>query len=108
MLTLVQQEVYDLSRGKQLPYVESGLPKLFFASTASGQLPERERLLLAMADVTPDIRAEVEQIASDADMPLAPLYGALIGSDSAKLGETERMAKLHRGRRCLRQGARAN
>ena len=95
VLTLVQQEVYDLSRGKQLPYVESGLPKLFFASTASGQLPERERLLLAMADVTPDIRAEVEQIASDADMPLAPLYGALIGSDSAKLSETERMAKLH-------------
>ena len=61
-----------------------------------------------MADVTPDIRAEVEQIASDADMPLAPLYGALIGSDSAKLSETERMAKLHRGGRRLRQGARGN
>ena len=28
VLTLVQQEVYDLSRGKQLPYVESGLPTL--------------------------------------------------------------------------------
>ncbi len=95
VLTLVQQEVYDLSRGKQLPYVESGLPKLFFASTSQQQLPERERLLLAMADVTPDIRAEVEQIASDADMPLAPLYGALIGSDSDKLSETERLAKLH-------------
>jgi uncharacterized caspase-like protein len=45
----VQQEVYDLSRGKQLPYVESGLPKLFFAAAAKEQLPERERLLLAMA-----------------------------------------------------------
>ena len=32
-LTLVQQEVYDFSRGRQLPYIESGLPKLFFAST---------------------------------------------------------------------------
>jgi len=95
VLTLVQQEVYDLSRGKQLPYVESGLPNLFFASATSQQLPERERLLLAMADVTPDIRAEVEQIASDADMPLAPLYGALIGSDAGKLSDSERMAKLH-------------
>lgn len=85
VLTLVQQEVYDLSRGKQLPYVESGLPKLFFAAAAKEQLPERERLLLAMADVTPDMRGQVEQIASDADMPLAPLYGALIGSDTGNL-----------------------
>ena len=93
-LTLVQQEVYDLSRGKQLPYVESGLPRLFFAATTRDQLPERERLLLAMAEVTPDIRAEVEQIASERDMPLAPLYGALIGTDAARLGEAERRLKL--------------
>ena len=38
VLTLVQQEVYDLSRGKQLPYVESGLPNLFFASTSSAAI----------------------------------------------------------------------
>jgi uncharacterized caspase-like protein len=94
VLTLVQQQVYDLSRGNQLPYVESGLPRLFFASTAGEQLPERERLLLAMADVTPDIRAEVEQIASDADMPLAPLYGALISSDATSLDTTSRAARL--------------
>ena len=93
-LTLVQQEVYDLSRGKQLPYVESGLPRLFFAATTRDQLPERERLLLAMADVTPDIRAEVEQIASERDMPLAPLYGALIGTDAARLDDAERRQKL--------------
>ena len=93
-LTLVQQEVYDLSRGKQLPYVESGLPRLFFAATTRDQLPERERLLLAMAEVTPDIRAEVEQIAAERDMPLAPLYGALIGTDAARLGEAERRLKL--------------
>src|SRR5690606_35746320 len=53
VLTLVQQEVYDLSAGAQLPYVESGLPATFFAAQA-GELPERERLLLAMADVTPE------------------------------------------------------
>lgn len=85
VLTLVQQEVYDQSRGKQLPYVESGLPKLFFAAKARLDLPERERLLLAMADVTPEMRGQVEHIASDADMPLAPLYGALIGLDTKHL-----------------------
>lgn len=95
VLTLVQQEVYDRSAGTQLPYVESGLPSLFFASDAGEELPERERLLLAMADVTPDLRAEVERVASDADMPLAPLYGALIGSNATQLGEAERIAKLH-------------
>ncbi|PZV37578.1 caspase family protein [Mesorhizobium kowhaii] len=94
VLTLVQQEVYDLSRGKQLPYVESGLPKLFFAAAAKEQLPERERLLLAMADVTPEMRGEVEQIASDADMPLAPLYGALIGSDTSNLSADSLNARL--------------
>ena len=93
-LTLVQQEVYDKSRGKQLPYVESGLPSLFFAAPSKEQLPERERLLLAMADVTPDMRVEVELVAARADMPLAPLYGALIGSDAAALTPAERGRKL--------------
>ncbi len=41
VLTLVQQEVYDRSRGTQLPYVESGLPSLFFASQSADELPER-------------------------------------------------------------------
>lgn len=94
VLTLVQQEVYDLSRGKQLPYVESGLPKLFFAAAAKEQLPERERLLLAMADVTPEMRGEVEQIASDADMPLAPLYGALLSADTGHLSADSLNARL--------------
>lgn len=94
VLTLVQQEVYDLSRGKQLPYVENGLPQLFFASTTKEQLPERERLLLAMADVTPEMRGEVERIASDADMPLAPLYGALISADTSHLSGESLDAKL--------------
>ncbi|WP_292140808.1 caspase domain-containing protein [Mesorhizobium sp.] len=94
VLTLVQQEVYDLSRGKQLPYVESGLPKVFFAAAAKQQLPERERLLLAMADVTPEMRGEVEQVASDADMPLAPLYGVLISSDASHLSADSLNARL--------------
>jgi len=94
VLTLVQQEVYDQSSGKQLPYVESGLPQLFFASNDGAKLPERERLLLAMADVTPAIRAQVEQIASDAGMPLAPLYGALLSADAEALSDDQRGVKL--------------
>ncbi len=94
VLTLVQQEVYDRSRGAQFPYVESGLPSLFFASQSADELPERERLLLAMADVSPQMREDVERIANDAQMPLAPLYGALIGSDIASLNREERGEKL--------------
>lgn len=81
VLTLVQQEVYDRSRGMQLPYVESGLPSLFFASETTDELPERERLLLAMAEVDADLRADVERIAQELSVPLAAIYGAVIGTD---------------------------
>jgi hypothetical protein len=78
-LTLVQQDVYDRSRGK-LPYIESGLPELVFI-TGQGVLPERDQLLMAMADLTPDLRAEVEALAAERNMPLAPLYAALLSAD---------------------------
>lgn len=93
VLTLVQQQVYDETGGQQLPYVESGLPTLFFASQ-SGELPEREALLLAMADITAAMRAEVETIAADNNMPLAPLYGALIAADLKSLSATDRVSRL--------------
>lgn len=93
VLTLVQQQVYDETGGRQLPYVESGLPSLFFASR-SGDLPEREALLLAMADITAGMRAEVERVAAASDMPLAPLYGALISADLKALSAQDRTAKL--------------
>ncbi|TAG19802.1 MAG: caspase family protein, partial [Rhodobacterales bacterium] len=79
-LTLVQQDVYDRSRGKQLPYIESGLPELVFI-TGEGVLPERDQLLIAMADLTPDLRAEVEALATERNLPLAPLYAALLSAD---------------------------
>lgn len=94
VLTLVQQEVYDVTRGRQLPYVESGLPTLFFAAADGRGLPERERLLLAMADVTPDLRDEVERLAAEKDVPLAPLYGALLAADLAALPDGDRQDKL--------------
>lgn len=93
VLTLVQQEVYDRSGGRQLPYVESGLPALFFAAI-KGALDERERLLMAMADVTPDLRTEVEAIAAKNAMPLAPLYAALIDADLKSLSREERSRRL--------------
>ena len=94
VLTLVQQEVYERSGGQQLPYIESGLPELFFASQTSDELPERERLLLAMANVTPTVRDQVERIATDAGMPLAPLYGALISNDLAGQNWETRQSKM--------------
>ena len=94
VLTLVQQEVYDRTRGRQLPYVESGLPSLFFANRTSEDLPERERLLLAMADIDVTTRLDVERVASETDVPLAPLYSALIGADLSMLDRQQRGEKL--------------
>ena len=90
---LVQQEVYERSSGGQLPFIEDGLPRFFFAGE-SGDLPERERLLLAMAALTPDLRNEVERIAADRQMPLGPLYGALIGADLKTAALEDRERKL--------------
>ncbi len=92
-LTLVQQDVYDRSRGKQLPYIESGLPELVFI-TGQGALPERDQLLIAMAGLTPDIRAEVEYLASARNLPLAPLYAALLSADLDSQTPEERAAML--------------
>jgi uncharacterized caspase-like protein len=92
-LTLVQQDVYDRSRGKQLPYIESGLPELVFIS-GQGALPERDQLLIAMANLTPDIRAEVEYLASARNLPLAPLYAALLSADLETQTPEERAALL--------------
>lgn len=92
-LTLVQQDVYDRSRGKQLPYIESGLPELVFI-TGQGALPERDQLLIAMANLTPDIRAEVETLATARNLPLAPLYAALLSADLERQTPEERAAML--------------
>lgn len=93
-LTLVQQEVFDRTRGTQLPYIENGLPRLFFAKAADGELPERERLLLAMAGISADLRGDIQSVAEANSTPLAPLYAAALQSDLAKLASKERTAKL--------------
>lgn len=90
---LVQQEVYERSSGRQLPFIEDGLPRFFFAGE-SGTLDERERLLLAMAALTPELKREVERIAADKAMPLGPLYGALIAADLESTTNEDRAKKL--------------
>jgi uncharacterized caspase-like protein len=92
-LTLIQQAVYEETAGAQLPYVESGLPSLFFAAQ-QGALPERERLLMAMADITPAVRAEVETVAAAREMPLAPLYGALLSGGLTAMPADQRSVRL--------------
>lgn len=94
ILTLVAQDVYDRSGNRQLPYFESALPDLVFISSPSPELSERDALLLNMAGLTPELRAEVERIASLNDVPLAPLYAAMLSADLASLTLTEREAQL--------------
>ncbi len=78
VLTLVTEDVHDRTRGAQTPYFESGLPELVFAAGQPADLSERDALLLAMADLSPDLRDQVETLAATRAMPLAPLYAALL------------------------------
>ena len=57
----MQQEVYDLSGGHQLPYVESGLPQLFFADKARDELRQGTDPIEAR-----DARKEAERQADEA------------------------------------------
>jgi len=75
---------------RQLPYIEDALPALFFASTQTGQLPEHERLPLAMAKIDADTGLQVERIAEAKDVPLAPLCGSLVGGAAPLDKETRR------------------
>src|SRR5262249_37935991 len=91
---LVQMEVYDRTPTHQLPYIEDAMPALFFAGSESGPLPERDRLLLAMAKIDQDTRAQVERIAKAKDVPLAPLYGALLAAGARSGNDGEARERL--------------
>ncbi|WP_112309749.1 caspase family protein [Pseudogemmobacter bohemicus] len=97
-LTIVQQDVYDRTRGRQMPYIESGLPRLIYLS-GEGELPERELLLVAMERYSPELRGEVETVAEQNDMPLAPLYRAVLTGDLEKLSVDDRRVKLEEAAR---------
>jgi hypothetical protein len=81
---------------RQLPYIEDALPALFFAGTQTGQLPERNQLLLAMTKIDADMRAKVERIAKAKDVQLAPFYGSLVGSAALLDKDDETRQKLLR------------
>lgn len=93
VLTLVQQDVYDRTRGQQLPYIESGIPDFIFAAGRTA-MPERERLLLSMAGLTQEDRSAVERVAAAADVPFAPLFAAFIQGDLAAATRGARDASL--------------
>lgn len=93
-LTLVTQDVYDRTRGAQTPYFESGLPDLVFAAGQLPDLGERDGLLLAMAGIAPDLRAEIETLAADRQMPLAPLYAAVLANGLETQSAPARRAAL--------------
>lgn len=93
-LTLVTQDVYDRTRGAQTPYFESGLPDLVFAAGQLPDLGEREGLLLAMDAINPDLRAEIETLAADHQMPLAPLYAAVLANGLETQSAPARRAAL--------------
>jgi tetratricopeptide (TPR) repeat protein len=98
-IKIIQQEVYDKSgfdeetHQKQLPYIEDGLPDARLALADVEPLDEREQLLFNMAGINPDVRSQVERIAHNNDVPLAPLYGALIvaagGGEDAQVREKQ-------------------
>lgn len=98
-LRLVQQDVYDRSRSAQLPYIESGLPAQIWLSGSADpayrdSLPERDLLLLAMDQFSPATRAEVEQVARENDMPLAPLFRAVLAGNLEQASAEERGQRL--------------
>lgn len=62
--------------------------------SGQGALPERDQLLIAMADLTPDIRSEVETLAAERNLPLAPLYAALLSADLDAQTPEERATML--------------
>jgi hypothetical protein len=81
---------------RQLPYIEDALPALFLTGTQTGQLPERDQLLLAMTKIDADMRAQVERIAKAKDVQLAPLHGSLVGSAALLDKDDEARQKLLR------------
>lgn len=62
-LTLLQQDDCDRSRGKRLPYIESGLPKLFFATGVGGW----NRLLMSADLVSKERSARLQALVLSAE-----------------------------------------
>ncbi len=85
IMTLVTEEVYLRSEGRQIPWTNASLRRqLFFGGTqpaATGDdgaiLSERRGLLLTIAALTPPDRAQVASVAREEGVPMDALFAAL-------------------------------
>lgn len=85
VMTLVSQEVYLLTGGRQQPWMNTSLNQfLYFGAKVEGNssddaqvLSERRALLLRLASTPDSVRRTVETIASANQVPLAAVYGML-------------------------------
>ncbi|WP_051429731.1 caspase family protein, partial [Mesorhizobium loti] len=85
LMTLVRQEVYLKTDGRQLPWTNSSLRRVlsFGAPAPTGDKDQeairegRRRLLLSIADTPADLRREVEAAAAKAAVPMDAIYGLL-------------------------------
>jgi len=84
IMTLVTEEVYLRSDGRQIPWTNASLRRqLFFGATppATGDdgaiLAERRGLLLTIASLTQPDRAQVASVAREEGVPMDALFAAL-------------------------------
>lgn len=89
-MRLVQQEVYDVTKGRQLPYIVSGMASEFIPNPSEGALNEREQLLLSMSQLTSLDKQLVERYARENDIPLAPLFASLIEQNLTTVEDKQR------------------
>jgi hypothetical protein len=82
-LTLVQQDVYDRSRGRQLP-ISKAVCRRWFALAAA--ICPNATSFDGDGRPAPRIWYRVSSTGADRNMPLAPLYAALIRAIGAAIG----------------------
>ncbi|MFZ5673105.1 MAG: caspase family protein [Pseudomonadota bacterium] len=101
VMTLVSQEVYVETQGRQLPWTNHNLRQfLYFGMTAAADdgdkatiSAERRGLLLTIAALPEDRKRLVEGVARSDQVPLAALYGMLGQLDIAGGGDAAALDK---------------
>jgi len=104
VMTMVAEEVYVRTGGRQQPWTNASLRRLLYFGFAPEQAEgdeaairsERRKLLLTIARTPSDMRSTVEAVAARNDVPLDQLYGMLnvLGVDA---GGGDLAAKLDQG-----------
>ncbi len=112
VMTMVAEEVYVKTEGRQLPWTNGSLRRLLYF----GKAPEeptgdegairsaRRKLLLTIASTPQDMRSIVESVAAQNDVPLDALYGMLdVLEVDTSGGPHDLKAQLSTGAQRLRQ-----